>query len=122
VTEHPPEQERAISELCKDLDAVSAALFYEGRKDQSDVVQDAMNALSALASEHQHERAEVERLHADTVRLASEHQHRLDWIAFNAESWHGDDEAKARALAVIYGWARGGTLPRHPAPQREEAR
>ena len=36
----------------------------------------------------------------------------LDAIADNARSWHGDDAAKGRALAVIWGWARDpSTVP-----------
>lgn len=34
--------------ITKDLDAISSDLFIEGRKDQSDVIQDAMNVISAL--------------------------------------------------------------------------
>jgi hypothetical protein len=34
--------------LTKDLDAVSASLFYENRKDASDVIQDAMDEISRL--------------------------------------------------------------------------
>lgn len=42
-------------------------------------------------------------------------------IAANAESWHGDDAAKGRALAVIAGWARNPTTipPQVLAPPAE---
>jgi hypothetical protein len=45
--------------LSKDLDAVSAALFADERREQSDVIQDAMNVLSELVERV--ERAERER-------------------------------------------------------------
>lgn len=64
---------------------------------------------SSAASAHEDDEWNITYEHVnpqDPLIAAPRWRDALVRIKENAESWHGDDAAKGRALAVIAGWAK----------------
>jgi hypothetical protein len=105
--------------LREELAASRKALYSIGgsviaRETMGQTAEDFFELVTDALLTHFPEALDAEAKQAAEGRLAVT-EDALRRIAENAESWHGDNEAKGRALGVIAGWAREA-LSRVTAP------